>query len=434
MATALAHGIVRFLSLRGNPSGLQVPRNAGSREWQRTITWLDHSGLALYFLHRVETDGVSSIPSDILRQLTQKRKNNEERVARLKEIFESINKGFERNGVRYAVLKGFSLTPEYCADPCNRAQSDLDYLIARDSMVAAQNALTEQGYLFKRQEGEELSFWIPGPEPTDSAQQYSPNGPWMVELHPSMWDQNLFRIPLKVPEPSFTALRMHQWSGLEFPCLSPTLAFAGQILHSLKHVLDGWIRLSWLFEIARFLRDRIDDGLFWQEFDQMVTAEPLLAEFVAIITWLVVDLFEPAVPESVQKYMQNLQPSVKVWLQEYAPGWLFERLPRYEISFFSVSKLSLFLKEIYCTPEADHRVDDLRVLFPFRGMKRLAQTRNVQTTAMSSIAHKSRWLALHSIYHAGAALRYMWELPRWRHRVQHLRTHDAIRNRSNSSW
>jgi hypothetical protein len=199
-------------------------------------------------------------------------------------------------------------------------------------------------------------------------------------------------------------------------------------------VLDGWIRLSWLFEIASFLRDRSDDSSFWQEFDQMVTAEPLLAEFVAIITWLAVGLFEPAVPESVQKYMQDLQPSVKVWLQEYAPGWLFERLPRYELSFFSQSKLSMFLKEVYCGPEADHRVEDLRVLFPFRGMKRLVQPRNVQTTAMRSIAHKSRWLALHSIYHAGAALRYMWELPRWRRRTQLLRADGAIRNRSNSSW
>jgi Uncharacterised nucleotidyltransferase len=434
MPTALAHDIVRFLSLHGNPARTQVFRSATSREWQRTITWLDHSGLALYFLHRVETDAVSSIPGDILRQLRQRRENNEQRVARLKEIFESINQGFERNGLRYAVLKGFSLTPEYCANPCNRAQSDLDYLIAENSMVAAQNVLTERGFLLKRQEGEERSFWIPGPEPTDSAQQYSPNGPWMVELHPSMWDQSLFRIPLKVPVPSFTALRTHQLISLKFPCLSPTLVFAGQILHSFKHVLDGWIRLSWLFEIASFLRDRRDDSLFWQEFDQMVTAEPLLAEFVAIITWLAVDLFEPAVPESVQKYMQDLQPSVKVWLQEYAPGWLFERLPRYEISFFSQSKLSMFLKEVYCGPEADHRVEDLRVLFPFRGMKRLVQPRNVQTTAMRSISHKTRWLALHAIYHAGAALRYMWELPRWRRRTQLLRADGAIRNRSNSSW
>lgn len=434
MATLLAHDIVRFLSLRGNPAGVQVLRHASTREWQRTITWLDHSGLALYFLQRVEASGVNSLPGDVLGQLRQRRKSNEQRVTRLKEIFESINRGFERNGVRYAVLKGFSLTPEYYADPCNRAQSDLDYLIARNSITDAQNILSEQGYLLKRQEGDELSFWIPAPEPTDAAQQYSPNGPWMVELHLSTWDQSLFRIPLKVTEPSFSELRTHQWNGLEFPCLPKPLAFAGQILHSFKHVLDGWIRLSWLFEIASFLRDQSDDSLFWQEFDQIVTAEPLLAEFVAIITCLAVDLFKSPVPEFVQKYIQDLRPTVKIWLQEYASGWLFEKFPRHEICFFSRSKLSMFLKELYCSPQADHGHEDFRVLFPLHRLKRLVQRPNTQTTAMRSIIYKTRWLALHSIYHAGATLRYMWELPRWRHRVQLLQARGAISDRSHSSW
>jgi hypothetical protein len=434
MATALAHDIVRFLARGGNPAGLQALRCASSRQWQRTITWLDHSGLALYFLQRVETDSASFLPRDILLQLRERSKNNQQRVARLKEIFESINRGFERNGVRYAVLKGFSLTPEYCANPCNRAQSDLDYLIARDSIAAAQNLLSELGYVLKRHESDELSFWIPAPEPTDAAQQYSPNGPWMVELHLSTWDQSLFHIPLKIPEPSFFELRTHRWNGLEFPCLPKRLAFAGQIVHSFKHVLCGWIRLSWLFEIACFLRDQSEERRFWQEFDQLVTAEPLLAELVAIITCLAVDLFPSPVPESVQKYIQDLRPPVRVWLEEYAPGWLFERFPRYEIRWLSRSKLSMFLKELYCAPQADHGAEDFRVLFPLHRLKRLVQTRNTKTTAMGSTLYKIRWLALHSIYHAGATVRYLWELPRWRHRVHHLRARGATRNGSNSSW
>ena len=125
--------------------------------------------------------------------------------------------------------------------------------------------------------------------------------------------------------------------------------------------------------------------------------------------------------------------SVKVWLEEYAPGWLFERLPRLEICLFSRSKLSMFLKEIYCARQADHTAENLCALFPFRSMKRLVQRRNLQSTSMRSIAYKSRSLALRSIYHAGATLRYMWELPRWRYRTQLLRARGAIRNRSSSS-
>ena len=438
MATVLAHDIVHYLGLRGNPDGRRVLR-ASSREWERTINWLDHSGLALYFLQRIDSDGSSScLPADVLRQLNHRRKDNEQRVERLKAIFASINRGFERNGVRYAVLKGFALIPEYCMDPCTRAQSDLDYLIARDSSAAAQKALTEHGYVLKEHLGEELSFWIPSSEPTEVAQQYSPHAPCTVELHLSTWDEALFRIPLSVPEPSFTDLRTHQWSGLEFPCLPRGLAFAGQILHSFKHVLDGWIRLSWLYELACFLRDRGDDVVLWREFDQIVTAEPLLGEMAAIIASLAIDLFDPAVPEPVQKYIRTLQPAVKVWLREYAPDWLFEKFPRFEVCFFSCSKLSMFLRELYCPPQADCGSDEFRVLFPWGGVKRQVQKRHVQTTSVRSIAYKTRWLALHSIYHAGATLRYMWELPRWRHRLQLLRTAPGrtsgeVRNFSKSS-
>jgi hypothetical protein len=432
MATVLAHDIVRFLGLGGDPAGPKVLR-ASSREWERTIRWLDHSGLALYFLERVEADGATPcIPADILCELKERRKKNEQRVECLKAMFASINDGFDRNRVRFAVLKGFSLTPEYCANPCNRAQSDFDYLIAKDSSAAAQNALTEQGYVLKEHLGEELSFWIPTSEPTDAAQQYSPNGPWMVELHSSTWDQSLWRVPLRIPEPSFTDLRTHRWSGLEFPCLPKTWAFVAQILHCFKHVLDGWIRLSWLFEIACFLRDQGDDALLWREIDQVVSAEPLVGELVAAITCLAIDLFEPAVPEPLQKYIQDLQPTVRVWLEEYAPGWLFEKFPRYEICFFSRSKRSMFLRELYCAPQADHGRQFFGLLFPLRGMKRQVQKRHVQTTTMHAIAHKTRWLASHSIYHAGATLRYLWELPRWRHRMQLLRAHGEVRNTPNS--
>lgn len=433
MATVLAHDIVRFLGVRGHPAGQPVLR-ASSREWEHTIKWLDHSGLTLYFLQHVEADGAcSSVPPYMLRELAERRTKNEQRVECLKTIFASINDGFDRHGVRYAVLKGFSLTPEYCANPCYRAQSDLDYLIAKDSIAAAQDVLIEHGYVLKEHLGEEFSFWIPAPEPTDAAQQYSPNGPWMVELHLSTWDQSLFRIPLKIPEPSFADLRMHRWNGLEFPSLPRALAFAGQILHCFKHVLDGWIRLSWLFEIACFLGDRGDDLLFWREFDRIVALEPLLGELVAVIVWLAIDLFEPAIPESLQKCIRDLQPTVKVWLEDYAPGWLFEKFPRYEISFFSRSKRSMFLRELYCAREADHESQFWGSLFPFRGIKRHLQKRHVQRTAMQAICHKTRWLALHLIYHGGATLRYMWELPRWRHQMQLLRGHAEVRNTPNSS-
>jgi hypothetical protein len=431
MARSLAEDIVRFLSFGDKTTFEPCQLRTGSaREWKSTMTWLDQSGLALYFLQRLQaTHACSHLPTVVLLQLEQRLHDNELRVARLKEMFGTINRRFEDAGVQYAVMKGFSLVPEYCVDPSFRSQSDLDYLIAKDSIDGAQRVLIEQGFVLKEQSGEELSFWIPAAEPTKWTQQYSPNGPWMVELHLSLWDQSLLRVPLRLPEPPFMHLRMQQWSGLRFPCLPRHLMFAAQILHALKHVLDGWVRLSWLFEINYFLRHEGTDSSFWRPSDPPVAEETSLAEFSALISCLAVALFEAPLPSAIRAYGSHLCPSTQIWLRDYARGWLFEKVPRYELSFFSPAKLALFLREQYASgPHADVDIN-IRSLFPWRRFKHLLEGRGPGTTTMQAVGYKCRWLAVHLIYHAGANLRYAWELPRWRYRTRPERVRRELQNR-----
>jgi hypothetical protein len=421
MARQFAEDIVTFIDPAVGTPVLPIGLSGlGPRDWRRAITWLDHSGLALYFLQKVYASRVTScLPSDILAQLEERRSNNERRIQTLKQRFALINRHFDDAGVRYAVLKGFSLTPEYCAAPCYRTQSDLDYVVAKESIEAAQCVLRESGYVLKKAKGDELSFWIPAAEPDRPTQQYSPNGPWMVELHLSMWDQGLFGIPLRLPEWCTEDLRMDEWEGLRFPCLPRRLAFVAQILHAFKHVLDGWVRPSWLFEISYFLCQQSSDPTFWGEVDVLVRNEPLLADFVAFISCLAGILFEPPPSPTISAYRNHLPFAAELWLRNYGREWLFEKLPRYELSVFSPSKLALFLREQYTADS--HAAPRTRSLLPWRRVKHLLERRGPGVTAGRAIVYKVHWLMVHVIYHLGATLRYAWELPKWRYQTRRHR-------------
>ncbi len=63
--------------------------------------------------------------------------------------FDFLNLAFNNAGVRYAVLKGLSLVPEFCPYAPLRHQGDFDYLVDPNSLEAAQRILAEAGYVPK---------------------------------------------------------------------------------------------------------------------------------------------------------------------------------------------------------------------------------------------------------------------------------------------
>jgi Uncharacterised nucleotidyltransferase len=418
MARALAESIVRYLSLRDEAglSDAQFPA-ASARAWNRALTWLDHSGLALYFLQRLTArKATARIPPNVLFELEQRKQENQLRVASMRGTFAAINRGFEDAAVRYAVLKGFSLVPEYCSDASLRSQSDFDYLIEPGSAALAQRVLSEQGYVLKKQTGNEFIFWIPSAEATRPRQQYSPRAPWVVELQLTVWDSSLFRVPIAFPDHRFDRMGIHEWDGLRFPCLTPEEMFLGQLMHAFRHVLWGWVRLSWLFEISFFLHHRIEDTALWAQLDQLVGDQPLLKECMAVIALMAADIFDAPIPPALREWSNSIRPSVNVWLRNYSRDWLFQKFPRQQFSLFSPAKLVLFLQEQYLPNRQTRTGEQRRVLFPWARLRRLAQPPSVPgTTAIGAIKEKCRWLALHLIYHFGANLRYLRELPRWRH-------------------
>ena len=229
----LAQAIVGSLQLSGAPYDFGQLAKFSTRDWERCLGWLDRSGLTLYLLQQLRDRGATEVlPARVLARFEQNLSDNKCRVQRVLAETGSINAKFESAGVQYVVVKGMSLWPEFCSDPCLRTQTDIDYLIAGQSLAAAKNALAESGYEARGSSQVQFEYELPlqrVPSPYDSP--YKPQTTPTVELHLGVWEDVRHRVPLQEPSFALDNPRMKEWSGLRFPVserarrfLAPTAA------------------------------------------------------------------------------------------------------------------------------------------------------------------------------------------------------------------
>jgi hypothetical protein len=118
------------------------------RDWRRTEIWLNTSGLALYFLDRLQSTGIShAIDTSVLRLLERNLAENQIRTADMLREFVAINQAFQAANVRYANLKGFTLAPDSCHDLSLRRLSDHDFLIDPAHIDVGRKLIEERGYV-----------------------------------------------------------------------------------------------------------------------------------------------------------------------------------------------------------------------------------------------------------------------------------------------
>src|ERR1700684_1686168 len=116
-------------------------------DWQRSYHWLDASGMALYFLDRVESLRVEDhLPAATLERLRGNLADNRQRSSTMLVEFASLNQSFQRAGVVYANLKGFTLSPESCPRPELRCQLDFDFVVDGTQLDLCRRILSKTGY------------------------------------------------------------------------------------------------------------------------------------------------------------------------------------------------------------------------------------------------------------------------------------------------
>jgi Uncharacterised nucleotidyltransferase len=419
--------LVAFLGYASNSAeGLARLRTLSDRKWRKTLTWLDDAGLALYFFDKLKRTGLAHmIPLWVSCRLEQCLRANESRIFELSKQFDHLNRSFRKANINYAVVKGFSLVPEYCPDANLRHQGDFDYLMDEESIEAAERIVLDAGYSAKpRRSRQELIFVKSGGvPPSRTPEQYSPRSPHGVELHLNMWNSDEHPLP-EIRNPfSPTRTRTHAWNGFHFPALRSDDAFLLQVLHACQHLFTFWVRMSSLFEVGFFLHQHASDASLWSEVEQRIGEDRTLREFVVVITGMVAQLFAVPQPEVVLNFANHIRPSIRTWIDHYGPDCAFCEVPAYEFRFLPRAKLVLFLHQQYVDSCRDKRLVRTRLMKPARIARMIACLKAKPSLLLNRPWWKRQLLVRRSLFHALAGLRYLLEIPRWKWRNRTRTSH-----------
>jgi hypothetical protein len=413
----LAETIIRYLSFSEiDDSGTSLG-DFSLRQWEDTFGWLDNANLALYLFRKLrDTQADRKLPPEVMSRLERNYSRNQVRVAEMASEFAVVNEKFRQSGVHFAVMKGFSLVPGFCPDACLRHQSDLDYLIEERSLPAGRYVLGELGYVVKPPHtAHEWIFWKgPTALAASPSEQYEAQGRYVIELHSALWRPDDFGIDIAGTQ--FDAVRTinHEWRGMRFPALCDEDAFLLQVLHVLQHLLCGWMRMFWLYELAYCLHRRANDALFWQRVERCSKADEVLPQFVVIATELAAQFFDVPVPAIVRTWKADLRPAVKVWLENYGQRLAFEKVPVYELDLFPGSKLVLFLHRQFLPDEKRRRHYMRRRLLPWTKPARMVRSIKERPAVVFDRQWRQRLFMFHRVlFHASSGLRYLCEIPRW---------------------
>lgn len=372
-----------------------------------------------------DTKATDILPTSALSRLEENLNSNRRRVEYMARQFDFLDQKLNDVAVRYACVKGFSLVPQFCPDASLRHQSDFDYLVDKQSLPGAQRVLQDAGYSLKARKANEFVFFMPAagmPSPDDA--QYEPHAPHAVELRLAFWDHDCHGVPLNEPKFSVDNIRTHRCKELVFPVLPDEDAFLLQVIHAFNHILTGWVRMSWLYEIGYFLNQTSTDALLWERVDCRLGDDPVLSEIVSVVTNLAAKFFGAAPPAPPRSWADELRPAVRIWIQNYARPWVFAKNRVDQCSLFSAAKLVLFLHQQYLTA-ASARSRQMRIrLLPWEQLSRRAHS--VATKSSTNSGGRRRQMErmlIRFLFHVTAGLRYLWEIPHWRRQnraVAHL--------------
>ena len=414
MKRALRHAILGQLNVtEAKPFPPMLRNSFGRRDWDQTLAWLDLSGLAIYFLQRIQSPGASyTLPGFVAEALQRRAADNRLRTQGMLLEFESLIDAFEQSRVNYAVLKGISLLPDYCPDLEFRTQYDHDVLVDADTFDAACESLEHAGYRRKDGGDEESVVVYRQVQPEirfsqNSEALYSPRLGRSIEVHRTLWENAEDRISISLPEDFLDRRQIRYWEGIRFAALSDEDCLLFQILHAFKHIVRNWCRLSIFLEIAHFLNRRANDSTFWSSYARRIEHVRWAPEATLIVFTLAEKLFGGMVPAQLHAALRTpLSPALNLWIERYGR--------HSALSNFHDDKCSLFLHREFVDSPSEWATIRRKRLFPIRRPHRPPAVvfqrgfSNIGRVWMEK-AHAFGRLRFHGL----AGLRYALEYPRW---------------------
>jgi hypothetical protein len=407
----LANQIVSFLQISDTcyPQGISLA-SLDRQAWEDTLRWLDLSGLTLVFWNRLKTSQAHGhVLPEVREQLDHNLASNRMRLAAMQQEFDLINRCLDTAGIQYAALKGFALIPEYCPDPTMRSGYDYDYLVRPSALPSVQEALRKAGFALKKKYEHRVVYSKPdllAHMPAKRDELYSANFGRTIELHVQLWDFDALRIRLNVSEDALSRRIPHHWESSLFYALADEDHLLFQVLHTFRHILSNWCRLSWLLEIAHFLECRHANSLFWDKFRDHIQGDQRLSEIAGVVFALSTGLFGGSVPLLADVLDSKRSASLDLWVNQYGIDSALDN--------FSVNKFNLFLHREFVQDHATWREVRRLRLFPIHRPNRAVEASSTDVIARFIAAWKQGLhVAARLLHHLTTTIEYAWEAPRW---------------------
>ncbi len=295
--------------------------NIPANDWRGLLRALDRAHLTLALASRCR----NSLPETVRHRLETNLAANRVRYDRLIAAQSLITDALSSNGLDYVVLKGLAQWPWYSDDPALRPQYDIDIYVPAESMDAAVRTVQSLGYSFAGdvldQGSDHLPVMIRRTGWTWRGDYFDPEMPHSLELHFRFWNASMMRFCTE----DFSRFRRRrverQVGALRFQTLHPVDGLSYSAMHLVRHLLNGDMRLSHVYEIAHFLeRSSTADG-FWAEWRE--TALPRTRAMEGIAFRLASDWFHCALHPEAREAIRSLPANIQRWFSFYAsaPGW-----------------------------------------------------------------------------------------------------------------
>jgi hypothetical protein len=382
------------------------------RDWRRALYWMDVSGLALYFLDRIENLGLEDcLPITLLDRLRHNSQENSERTASLFREAVALSLRLKHKNVEFALLKGISLCPESVPDSALRCQMDLDILVRESQAGEARQCLEYLGYELDVVSGTTWEFKA-GQGTAQFKDLYRAGPQRSLDLHllPSAMASGVSH-----PNDLLARAQQRYFHGVLLPVLSPEDLFVQQALHLFKHICSEYARASWVLEFWRHVIARRTDVRFWHNVWALSRVTPGAAVAIGVSTLMATLMFGQFAPEELTRWsMDCVPPSVCLWVQLYGRRGLLTSFPG--------SKVYLLLQRQLVPDTKESRAAIRRRIFPIHRPSNI--TRGVSGEPLTSRLLRYKVQATYILsrlrIHVIEGGRFAIESLRWQRRVAEL--------------
>jgi predicted MFS family arabinose efflux permease len=271
-------------------------RNLSTEEWKAALDYCDQHRLTLPLRDAAR----EAMPTAVQERVDNNAASYGIRLEQFIRLYAEINRRLSDSGLEFVILKGAAAAQTLGIDASSRVQYDLDIYLPREGAFQAQEMLSRSGWKpVKEMEGfptDHLPVLLPEAEWKWRGDYFDTSLPIPIEIHFRFWAEEIERLPAQGVEEFWTRRRTAPVGNVQVGVLAPADALGYAVLHLLRHVLRGDVRVFHVYEIACVLRARSGDSAFWSEWRTLHSPE--LRRLEAVVFRLAHEWFGCPVPET----------------------------------------------------------------------------------------------------------------------------------------